>query len=116
MGKILGLHPLELRPEVDAQAFEQFVARDLAPLYRRVAGQDAYLIKGDRGAHVGQYVMVIELASPSVRDQIYPETDSFSPEFEQALVGTDAVWERLETFVSIGVSGPDWTDYVVIDA
>ena len=70
-------------------------------------------MKGDRGKHAGHYMLVFELESPVVRDRLYPESGTASPEFERAYEGTEPIWDRLQTFVTAFPS-PHFTDYVVI--
>ena len=51
MAKIFGLHLLRLRPDVDEEEFEKFVAEGLprAVGVLKDAGWKPYLLKGDRG-------------------------------------------------------------------
>ncbi len=116
MAKVFGLHTLELKTGVDEKEFEAFITQEVTPLYQRVPGQIAYLMKGDRGERSGKYLIVIELESPQTRDQIYPSKgDSWglSEEAEHVLADTEPIWEKLSTFV---VDFPDahFTDYVAV--
>lgn len=116
MAKVLGLHVLALKPEVNEQEFESFVLEQIAPLYRRIPGQTAYLLKGDRGERKGKYLFVIELEGQEVRDRTYPPAGDawgLSEAFDRALKGTEPVWNELATFVA-QFPDPHFTDYVLV--
>ena len=116
MAKVFGLHELELKPGVNEKEFETFVTDEVTPLYQRVPGQVAYLMKGDRGERTGKYALVIEIESLEVRDRIYPpKGDSWelSEEFEQALEDTGPIRDKLATFVVVDFPGI-FTDYVMV--
>ena len=69
MGKVYGLHRVELRPGVNADEFEQF-ARQLLQQLPAVPGWRVALLKGDRGEQVGSYLFLYEIDSLEVRDRI----------------------------------------------
>ncbi len=116
MGKILGLHPLELKPGANEAELRRLVREDIAPLYAQL-GQKMYLMKGDRGAHVGRYVLVIEIESAAERDRVYPYIagelaipDDARKVFEQG----GAAWEKLDALV-VAFPSPKVADYEVLD-
>ena len=118
MGKVMGMHAIELKPEANANEFETFMTTKLAPLYERVSGQRAYLVKGDRGERAGKYMLVIEIESPERRDQIYPLKEDgwgISDEAEEILKETQPIWDNVLTYV---VDFPDthFTDYVSVSS
>jgi len=118
MAKVLGMHALELKPGVNAEEFEEFATRDVLPLYQKVPGQFAYLLKGDRGARSGKYLAVIEIESPERRDHIYPPDGDewgLADDAKLALEGTDPIWEKLSTFV-VGFPDASFTDYVMVSS
>ncbi len=118
MAKVLGLHSIELKPGVDESEFESFMTREFAPVYARIPGQVAYLMKGDRGEQTGKYVLVIEIESPERRDEIWPReggTWAVSEEFRQVIEGAAAIGDKLGTFVT-QFPGQRFTDYVMVTA
>ena len=116
MAKVLGMHALELKPGVDEKEFEEFITRDVLPLYQKVPGQFAYLLKGDRGVRSGKYLAVIEIESSERRDHIYPAVGDdwgLADDAKQALEGTDPIWEKLSTFI-VEFPDPGFTDYLMV--
>ena len=116
MAKVLGMHSVELKPGVDEQEFEEFIKTDVLPVYRKVPGQTAHLLKADRGVRNGKYLVLIELESPERRDHIYPPAgDGWGvAEDVQQLVGNiDPIFEKLSGFVE-GFPDPGFTDYVMV--
>jgi hypothetical protein len=113
MAKVLEIHTFDLKPGTDEKIFEEFVMRDLFPIYRKVPGQDVHLLKGDRGERAGKYLMLVEVESVERRDQINPpEGQDAYPEEIQALVGNvDATWDRFFSFVEPETS---YTSYVML--
>jgi hypothetical protein len=102
MAKLLGMHTVELKPGVNAKEFEEFVTNDVLPLYGKIPGQSAHLLQGDRGDRVRKYLVMIEIESPELRDQIYPLKDDgweVSEEVEKILEDTDPIWDKLMSFV-----------------
>ena len=59
MGKILNIHPIELKPGVDIKEFEKFVIEEI-PLY--VGGNDSSMriLKGIKGNAKDQYILVFD--------------------------------------------------------
>jgi hypothetical protein len=113
MGKVYVLFELELKPGVNEQEFETFALNEFTPIYQRVPGQKAYLVKGDRGERAGKYAIVIEVESRQARDQIYPLEGQMSKEFEQATADAGPIWHKLVGFVA-DFPGPHFTDYVTV--
>lgn len=113
MAKVSEMHTFELKPLVDEKTFEEFVLKELCPIYRRVPGQAAQLLKGDRGERAGKYLILVEVESVERRDQIYPPgAEDGYPEEIQALLGNvEAVWDRFFTFVEPDTS---YTSYVML--
>jgi hypothetical protein len=113
MAKVYGLHALELKPGVDAQAFERFVLEEFLPL-TTVPGQVSSLLKGDRGDRAGHYLLLGEIESPQRRDELFPSTQELSDEIQQMIAKTSATWDKLNTFV-VAFPDPHFTDYVAIE-
>ena len=66
MGKVYGLHALQLRPGVTGDDFERFVANNIQQ-WPRIPGWRIAILKGDRGDQVGQYLALVELDSIEAR-------------------------------------------------
>ena len=71
MGKVYGLHTLQLQPGVAGGDFERFVASNIEQ-WPPLPGWRIALLKGDRGDQVGQYVALVEVESIEARDQVSP--------------------------------------------
>jgi hypothetical protein len=119
MGRLFGIHELELRNGVSPDEFERFAREDLSRVRPR-EGQTIYVIKGDRGERQGKYALVFEYESVQARDRDVPSPNADSEELvawlDQHYAEVGALFDRLSTFVQ-----PDWdighhyTDYVVIN-
>jgi hypothetical protein len=116
MAKVLGMHAIELKPGCDENEFEQFMARDVIPIYQKVPGQTVHLLKGDRGDRAGKYLVLIELDSVERRDHIYPpagEAWGVAEDVQQIVGDVDPIWKTFATYVE---QFPDdkFTDYVTV--
>src|SRR5512138_2347108 len=112
MAKVLSLHTFELKPGCDATQFEQFVLRDILPVYRKVLGQTAHLFKGDRGERAGKYLLLVELQSVERRDEIYPPEGAernVAPDVQEFLQEIGPLWDTFFTFAEVS-SGLEFTD------
>jgi hypothetical protein len=69
MGKVYGLHRLELRPGANVEAFERFV-RETLPQLPPLPGWRFALLKGERGEQVGAYLFLVEIDSLAERDRV----------------------------------------------
>lgn len=116
MAKVLGMHTLELKPGVNEQEFEEFIRRDVLPVYRKVPGQTVHLLRGDRGQRSGKYLVLIELESVERRDHIYPAVGDdwgVAEDVVQLVGNVDPIWEKLATFADV-FPDPGFTDYVML--
>jgi hypothetical protein len=100
MGKIYGLHTLELRPGVAAEDFERFVADSLEKL-PSLPGWRIALLKGERGDQVGQYLSLVEVESIEARNRVSPGG------------GMDDTAEGREWLAVAGPVLEQWREYVV---
>jgi hypothetical protein len=114
MAKVYGMHNVELKPGVDGQEFERFVAQELNAILGQVPGQSLYFLKGDRGVHAGHYLLVFEIETVKRRDALYPLTDEGSEEANKFFADNNAVMEKLDRFI-VSLPDPEFTDYVVIE-
>ena len=71
MGKVYGLHTLQLNPGITGEDFERFAANNIKQ-WPRLPGWRTALLKGDRGDEVGQYLVLVELESIDARDRVSP--------------------------------------------
>lgn len=113
MAKVLGMHALELKPDCSAEEFEEFMKRDVLPGYRKVPGQSAQLLKGDRGERAGKYLLLIELESAERRDQIYPTEGVIAEDVLQLVGNIEPILATLSTFVA-DFPDPKYTDYMIV--
>jgi hypothetical protein len=114
MAKVLGMHKVELKPGVDEREFEEFLGKEVLPIYNRVPGQTAHLLKGDQGDRAGKYLVLIEIQSPQRRDEIYPPPEGrFSEEVQELVADAAPLWDRVMSMIE---EFPDatYTDYVMV--
>ncbi len=110
MGKVYGLHVLQLKSGANIEEFEQSIKDRLANL--RIPGMHVHLLRADRGSDVGRYGWLMEIDSVEARDRLFPvegTTDQVAPEVaEQFGPVMDEFSDWLEP-------GPDTcTDWVAI--
>ena len=113
MAKVLGMHAVALKPGVNEQEFEEFFRTEILPLYRKVPGQIAHLLKGDRGERAGKYLLLIELESTERRDQIYPAEGAIAEDVLQLVGNIEPLMATLSTFAT-DFPDPRYTDYVMV--
>ncbi|MGZ9224938.1 MAG: hypothetical protein ACXW4M_05225, partial [Anaerolineales bacterium] len=114
-----GMHEIELNPGIKEEDFENFFLKEMstAPLY---PGWSMRLLKGDRGARAGKYLMLIDIESAEARDRFAPgpnqgseETDQFQEEHKEVL---DALFQKWATFSHTNFGeNLNYTDYLVLN-
>jgi hypothetical protein len=114
MTKVFAVHEIELLPGVSAAEFETFFAAQIgsAPIY---PGWWAKLLKGDRGARAGKYLVIFEIESLELRDRYFPRAGEQSEEaiqFTHQHPEIDAIFEKWRTLTT--PLGEVYTDYVVV--
>ncbi len=118
MAKVFGMHTIELRPDVKEADFERFVVEEVLPL-PLYPGWKARLLKADRGARAGKYVLLTEIDSVEARNRYFPTQDQPSEEaqaFDQAQPSAArAIWDKWSTY-STTIPGVNTlhTDYVEV--
>lgn len=119
MTKVFGLHEIELNPGVKEEDFENFFLNELAtaPFY---PGMSLRLLKGDRGARSGKYLVMFEIDSRETRDRFSPAPHKGSEEADQFDEEHKDVWEPLfqkwATFSPTDLGQhPNYTDYLVLE-
>jgi hypothetical protein len=115
MAKVFGAHEIHLKPGANTADFERFVAEEVLPAFR-LPGVTTSLMKGDRGARDGQYLMVSVFEDVQTRDHHYPvhETPSDAAlQLDQAFAAT--LQQRWAAFAEPLISQDEsYTDYVVV--
>jgi hypothetical protein len=99
MGKVYGLHTLQLRPGVTGDNFERFVANNIQQ-WPRIPGWRIAILKGDRGDQVGHYLALVELDSIEARDRVSPSG------------GMDQTEEGRQWVAAVGPLMEQWREYV----
>jgi hypothetical protein len=116
MPTVFGLHEIELQPGVDPEEYERFFAEEIAPS-PELPGWKTHLLKGDRGARAGKYLVLLEIESLESRDRYFPrpgeESEELTRFFEQHPEAAAALekWQKLGRF---GSETDISTDYVTI--
>ena len=108
---LISIHEITIKPGVDEKEFESFVMSEIAPLYRKLEGQDLFLTKGYVGQRTGQYAIFITFPTIEDRNNVYPLSGGFSEEFDKIMEGKDALWEKFNSMAE-GFDGAHCTDYV----
>ena len=105
---VISVHQLEVKPGVDLKEFENYVNSQIVPIYNKMDGQTALLVKGDRGIRTNNYAVILTFDSLEDRNRIYPPEGGFVGDF-----GSSEVWEKLNTMLTVGL-GMMHTDYVKV--
>ena len=111
MGKVFGLHEVVLHPGVSAAEFERFVLKEFIPGVNQLPGYQVHLLKGDRGARAGHYLLLQDFDSVETRDRYFPTPGQMSAALCLLIAPLQVVldeWARLAT-------SPAYTDYVELD-
>ena len=110
--RVVALREATLKSGVRGADFERYFADSVAgPVNRHIPGLRAYLMKGERGARVGGYVIVYEFDRLERRNEYFPKPDSTTERWRQLARALPARgMEDLVKYVDI----PGYTDYVVV--
>lgn len=119
MTRVFGMHEIELNPGVNEEDFENFFLNEVtkAAFY---PGWSARLLKGDRGARKGKYLMLVDIESVEARDRFSPapnegseEANQFDQEHKEEL---EPVFQKWATFSPTQVGQNSiYTDYLVLE-
>ncbi|MDP9279980.1 MAG: hypothetical protein M3P00_11225 [Gemmatimonadota bacterium] len=109
--RVIALREATLKPAVRGTDFERYFADSVAgPMNRHIPGVRAYLLKGERGARLGGYVIVYEFDSLGRRNEYFPRADTTSTRWQRLAQALPAnAMDNLARYVEIR----DYTDYVV---
>jgi hypothetical protein len=107
--KVFGLHEVELAPGMTPEEYEQFFAKEIAPV-PELPGWKTYLLKGERGERAGKLLLLHEIETVEARDRYFPRPEEVSEEWGQFVEQNPeaAAWERVHPAPHM------WTDYVVV--
>ncbi len=114
--RVIGIHNLALRPDVEAATFETFIAEN----YQRIEDYPDWkfrLLKGERGNRLDQYVVMMEIASLAALDVFYPEPDIATDHaaiFAKAHRDTKQMYEEWKQLASFSGSPQIYTDYLAV--
>ena len=108
MGKVFGIHAIDLKPGVTEADLEQYVRDSTVS----IPGITMYVAKGDRGAYAGRYVSIVEIESAELRERYFPPGGETSEEWNRLVAPFAAEIERFGQITTW--PDPDFTDYHVI--
>jgi hypothetical protein len=77
-------------------------------------GREARLLKGDRGARDGKYLLIFKVPSPAERDRWVPSPGKLSTEGKQIFATSGPVWEKIKRLTTTFLDA-EFTDYVVVN-
>ena len=112
MAQVLGIHEIDLGPTADAAEFERLGAAAAAAAAPE--GLTIRLLKAERGARLGQYLLVLEFDDLAARDRYFPASETESEnllEYLRQHPDLAQAWDALQSFEP---STDVTTDYQVI--
>lgn len=116
VARVIGLHNLALRADVQPHTFETFIAQN----HHRIEDYPDWkfrLLKGERGNRLDQYVVFMEIASQAALDVFYPEPDIATDQaaiFARAHRDTKQMYEEWKQLASFSGSPQIYTDYLAV--
>ncbi|QGZ42348.1 hypothetical protein IP92_04084 [Pseudoduganella flava] len=116
VARIIGIHNLALRADVQPETFERFIAEN----HHRIEDYPDWkfrLLKGERGNRLDQYVVLMEIASLAALETFYPEPDIGTDEaaqFAKAHRDTKQMYEEWKRLASFSGSPQLYTDYIAV--
>jgi hypothetical protein len=115
MGKVYGIHEIELQPGVNEEAFANFINQEFNEAFAWIKVQRVALLKGDRGERAGKYALLFEIDSLEARDSTQGAEGHRWYEEHKELV--DSLLKKLASFTptDLGEEAPFYTDYVELD-
>jgi len=111
---VIALRPVELKPGVDAGAFEKFAAEVFAPtMDRHAPGVRGFFIKGERGKKKGQYFHVWTFDSMGTRNFYFPVEGGTASGLAQEMLADlpELAWDKYLKDTEEDI----YTDYVVME-
>ena len=116
MGKVYGIHEIELHPGVDEKSFVEFFNKEYARSFAEF-GWKMILLKGDRGHRVGKYAVLLEIVSREARDRWAPAPGENSEEakrwYEEHKKLADDLGKKWASFSPTATGAhQEYTDYL----
>jgi hypothetical protein len=112
MARVYSLQEIELRPGVDPAEFVRMFEAEVAPS-PTLPGLKVRLLKGNRGARDGKFLVLLEMENEETRDRYFPGEGERSEEFRrfnEQHPDTAAAWAKVYS----SRLEPVITDYVVV--
>jgi hypothetical protein len=112
-GPVFSMREFELKPGVKTGEFDAFVRKEMAgAIAKDVTGLKMHILKGDRGARKGAYILVWEFDSVATRDHYFPKEGGWSsPAFQQASKLMMTVMGKFGSYIR---EPAVYTDYVTV--
>ena len=112
-GPVFSMRQFELKPGVKAEEFEGFVRSEMAgAIAKAMTGVKIQVLKGDRGARKGAYILIWEFDSVAARNRYFPREGGWSSlAFLQVLKQMKPVMNKFSGYVRAETV---YTDYVAV--
>ena len=112
-GKVLGIHHVTLKEGVDESDFARFIVEEGAAFWDTyIPGVQVMIMQGDRGANVGEYILIYLHQSLHVRDLHFPGDGQETAVWTLITEATGSEWERIYAKYQEYVASTEYTDYV----
>lgn len=112
---LYGMHEIELKAGVSADAFEKFVREEFAPAWvTPVNGLQLVILKGERGAREGKYQLVFAFSSIEDRSRHFPAEAAPTDLYRKTMQPRAAVFDKLGEFLADNADEASYTDYFPI--
>jgi hypothetical protein len=100
-GPVFSMREFELKPGVKAEEFDAFVRKEMAGnIAKDVTAMKMHILKGDRGARKGAYILVWEFDSVATRDHYFPKEGGWNnPAFQQASKQMMTVMSKFSSYI-----------------
>ena len=112
--RLLGIHHLSLKDGVNAEDFERFIVEEWNPVYGGLfPGIRMMVVKGEREAEEGEYLLVYDIQSMYVRNWYWPVAGGEGTEAATAIQETcgNTCSDTWDKFYSMA-ENTGYTDYV----
>lgn len=112
-GPVFSMREFELKPGVKAEEFDAFVRKEMAgDIAKDVTGMKMHILKGNRGARKGAYLLVWEFDSVATRDHYFPKEGGWNnPAFQQASKHMMTAMAKFSSYIR---ESAVYTDYVTV--
>ena len=112
MGKVYGIHDIEVHPGVDEKSFVRFFYQEMAKAYADL-GWKLILLKGDRGQRAGQYAVIFEIVNREARDRMTPGSEESKRLYEEHKELADDLGKKWASFAPTDTGAhQEYTDYL----